>query len=164
MAEKKTVNLLLANSEGRVSNLIEALVRDVCDERAVLHCTRATHLEDFHRQVSEESFDLVILIPEKLPSVSTTPGPRSGYVKTADTLRTLKGKRRTPALAVGVPAQHQAALADAGADCVLDVPFKCEEVKSTVRELLHLPLPAPQPAGRANRGLSSWFQKLTGQN
>ncbi len=161
MPEKKTVNLLLASSEGRTSNIIEALVRDVCDDKAVLHCTRVAHVEDFHRQVRDENFDLVILIPEKLPSVTKTPGPRSRYVKTVDVIRQLKTKRRTPTLAVGVPEQHRATLADAGADCVLDVPFKCDEVKSSIRELLYLPLSTPQPSESPKGTLLSWFKKLT---
>ena len=166
MRDTKTVNLLLANSEGRISNLIEALVRDVCDEKAVVHCTRAAHLDELDWQVSQERFDLVILIPEKLSSASGAPSPRSNYTKTADAIRTLKWKKRTPTLAVGVPSQHQAALSEAGADCVLDVPFKCDEIKSSVRELLHLPLGVESNAEGVppQRSLFSWFQSLVGPN
>ena len=173
MPDLKTVNLLLGNSEGRVSNLIEALVRDVCDNRAVVHCTRATGLDEFNRQVSEEKFDLVILIPEKLLPTPNCRNCRGCYAGAADAIRAIKGQGPTPTLAVAVPPQHQAVLSEAGADCVLDLPFKCEQVKSSVRQLLHLalssveepaaedPSEAPQPQGR---GFLSWFQGLVGNN
>jgi hypothetical protein len=164
MPETKTVNLLLANSEGRLSNIIETLVRDVCNDKAAVHCTRATHLDELDWHVSEDQFDLVIVIPEKLPLARKVPNPRCRYEKTADAIRTLKEKRATPTVAVGVPSEYQAALSAAGVDCVLDVPFKCDEVKSSVRELLYLPALSERESAPSNRSLFSWFHKLTGQS
>ncbi len=162
MPNQKTVNLLLGNSDVRVSNLIEALVRDVCNNRAVVHCTRASRLDEVDQQVSQEKFDLVILVPEKLSAEKSRSGSDGCYAKAADSIRTLKNKARVATLAMGVPSEHQAELSNAGADCVLDVPFKCDEVKSSVRELLHLSLPSEKPG--AEKSLFSWFQTLVGKS
>jgi len=169
MPNLKTVNLLLGNSEGRVSNLIEALVRDVCDNQAVVHCTRATRLDELNRQVTEEKFDLVILIPEKLPGPACQDF-RGCYAQAAAAIRIIKVQGPTPTLAVSVPVQHQAALAAAGADRVLDLPFKCDEVKSSVRQLLNLPVPSADPESKTpdelpqSRSFFAWFQSLVANN
>src|SRR2546423_8305628 len=69
----KRLNVLLCNSDRRVNNLIEVLVRDVCYNQAVVNCTRSAQVEDFIILAREKECDLVILAPNDLLAAGGRP-------------------------------------------------------------------------------------------
>jgi hypothetical protein len=158
-----TLNLLLANSDCRIGNLIESLVRDVCGDRAVLHCTRALRVDELADNGARERYDLIILSPEQLAPGPDRPHARISIREATTVIRTLKNFHNVPILATTV-AKNQMALEEAGADLVLGLPFSCDEFKDGVRRLA--PLPAAAPVGQETPLAVGWkrtLQRLAGQ-
>src|SRR5258706_10938761 len=62
----KKLNILLVNSSRDGSNVIEALVRDVCYNRAIVECTRTARVDEFLRMICCEWLDLIIMPPDNL--------------------------------------------------------------------------------------------------
>jgi len=167
----KTVNLLLGNSEGRVNNLIEALMRDVCDNHAIVHSIRTARVDEFIRQGCEGDFDLAIVIPDNLLPDPSRRTALSSIGEAVRAFEAIKKQRYTPIIAVAVCAQYETLLSDAGADCVLELPFNCDQLKEAIRRLLTLStqqqpqlqeeeLAAPRPWSLAGTLMRGW-QRLT---
>jgi hypothetical protein len=152
----KTVKLLLGNSEGRLGKVIETLVRDVCRDAAVLHTTRVERVGEFIRLGSTERFDLVIVMPDHLnPDLSPngSPGPEA---EAARAISAIRAQRSVPVVAFTIGAQYEAVLQEAGAEYVLEIPFKCDEVKAVVQRLV--PLGGVERAN--NSGKWTWLDVL----
>jgi len=135
---QKTVKLLLGSNEPRLNIVLEALLRDVCAAHGILQSTRATHVGEFTRHGSGEELDLIILIPDNLrPDFSPqgSPGPAAEAVRA---IHTIKSERTTPILVFSANQEHATSFLEAGAEYVLEIPFKCDEVKSVVRRLVPL--------------------------
>src|SRR3954451_15041667 len=115
----KTINLLLAISDRRLSNLIEVQVRDLCYEQAVVNCTRVVGLTEFARQGSWMGLDLMILTPSDLFPSEVASRSRASFDSVFEAIRRIKQRHTTPILAVGVSPQDEALLLEAGVDCVL---------------------------------------------
>ena len=159
-----TLNLLLANSDYRVGNLIESLVRDVCGDRAILNCTRTFRVDELSEAGSREKFDLTVLSPEHL-----VPGPdrlhtRISIREAVTVIRTLKNFHKVPIIATAVSGKNQLALEEAGADLVLGLPFSCEQFKDGVRRFAPLPTEvAVTPETQLSLGWKRTLQRLAGQ-
>jgi len=159
----RTLNLLLANSDRRVTNLIESLVRDVCGDHSVLHCTRTVRLDELTEQGSRQPFDLIILSPEHLAPGPDRPTSRISLREAVTAIRTIKNFRTVPIIAAGVSGKNEMALSEAGADLVLGLPFSCEELKAGVRRFSPI-LSEPQPVRESPLALG-WkrtLQRLAG--
>jgi hypothetical protein len=160
-----TVHLLLACAERRLSNPVEAAIRDACYEHAIVACTRTARVDDFFRLGCKDGFDLIVVTPENqlpMPSQKTT---SDGLVEESlNAIRTIKSQRFTPIIAVAVAPEYEGLLAEAGADSVLIRPFDSEGFKLEVRRLLGLCERIVEPAvSRRSFGetlLRSW-QRLT---
>lgn len=150
----KTVKLLLGSGEGRLSKVIETLVRQACRETAVLHTTRAGKVGEFIRLGSKEKFDLAIVVPDHMRVDLSPQGSLGPRAETARAISTVKAQRVVPVLAFTVGGQYDAALLEAGADCVLGIPFKCDEVKSAFQRLV------PVSTLSATAGLPIWSWPL----
>jgi hypothetical protein len=148
-----TLNLLLANSDRRVANLIETLVRDVCGDRSILHCTRTQRVDELTDHGSREPFDLIILSPEHLAPGPDRPAARISMREAITAIRTIKNFHTVPIIATAVSARNELALSEAGADLVLGLPFSCEQFKDAVRRFAPIPQetaviqPPPLPVG-----------------
>jgi DNA-binding response OmpR family regulator len=158
----KILNLLLGNSDRRVGNLIETLVRDVCDNYAIVHCTRTARVDEFIYQGCHEEFDLVILASD---SLLPAPGQATFACSLCDGIRAMRARKNhsdMPIIAVGVSAHNELPLADAGVDCVLGLPFGCEELKEALRNHLSIPAAVGQSKAEPLSGiLTRVFQRLT---
>jgi len=150
----KTVKLLLGSSEGRFNKVLETLVRDAFRDAAVLHTTRAEKVSDFINLGSGASFDLAIIIPDHLRTELNPNGSPGPAAEAARAISALKAQRPIPILAFSIGAQYEPALTEAGAEYVLDIPFRCDEVKTVVRRLV------PLYAGNQPTGKWSWAQLL----
>ena len=134
----KTLNVLLCHSDRRVNNLIEVLVRDVCYNQAVVHCSRSAQVEDFIIQARERECDLIILTPDALLPVSGQRVPRGSISEAVRAIREIRQRRVMPIIATDASAEQELLLLEAGVDRVMESPFNCDKLKSTVREVLNL--------------------------
>jgi hypothetical protein len=163
----ETVKVLIGNSEPRVSNLIEALVRDVCSQKAQLDCTRAKRADHFIILGCQRAFDLIILIPDNLLPDPAQPYQLDPAAAAARAIINIRNQSDAPIIAAAVFAQYESILLEAGADRVLELPFNCAALKDTVRDILQLPdvvepEPVARPVDRSFAGslLRGW-QRLT---
>jgi hypothetical protein len=144
MAKEKIVKLLLGNSDERLNNVIEKLVRDAFTGDAVLQVTRHSKVPDFTRHGCDEHFDLVILLPHGLkPGYRPTgsPGPVPEAVAAIGAITQAHPSR---ILAFSPRSEDETILLEAGAEQVMGFPFKCEEVKSVVRRMVTLESPGEE--------------------
>lgn len=138
----KTYRILLGNCEGLLNDFIEALFQEVCEGKAVVQCIRTARAGDLIRQACDKEFDLVVQVPHNLfPEVSaSTP---IGFIGEAiRSIRTIKSKRSAPVVAIVAPeerSKYEPLLLEAGADCVLELPFDGDQLTSAVGRLLQLP-------------------------
>jgi hypothetical protein len=160
----KTINLLLGNSDRRVSNLIEVLVRDVCYNQAVVNCIRAARVDELTYKSCHEEIDLIIFSPDSL-----LPAPRQAISLRSigegiRAIRALRNHQDLPIIAVASPAQHELLLTESGVDCVLGLPFNCDEVKGAVRRFLSLPELVEETTPEHSTSVGAWargFQRLS---
>jgi hypothetical protein len=160
----KTVNLLLASSDRRVNNIVEAAVRDVCFEQAVVECTRATGVDEFLRQSNSGWVDLIMVEPDNLLPTSKRRGLRPSLEQAADAIRSLKSQRSTPVVALNVAPQNQMALLEAGVDNTFAFPLDSDALKTELRRLLNLSEPveaAPSSGWSLAGSLRRGWQRLT---
>ena len=138
----KTYHILIGNCEELLSDFIEALFQEVCEDKAAVQCTRTARMGSFVRHGCDQEFDLVIQVPHNLvPEViGLTPIGLLGEAICA--VRTIKSKRPAPVIAIVAPEErgrHEPLMLEAGADCVLELPFDGDELTSAMDRLLTLP-------------------------
>jgi hypothetical protein len=159
MSKEKTVRLLLGNSEERLNNILEKLARDVFAGEAMLQATRIAKVADFTRQACAEHFDLVILLTDGLTPGYRPQGSPGPVAEAVGAISAIKQARHVPILAFSPRTQDEPALLEAGAEHVLGIPFKCDEVKTIVRRMVTLEAPGEgSPAIRWSLGemLRGW--------
>lgn len=139
----KKYHILLGNSEALLNDFIEALFREVCQGRAAVKCTRTAQIGEFSRLGCENAFDLVIGVPANLRPEVSPPTPMGRLGEGLRAIRAIKSKRPAPVIAIvrlEERARYEPLLLEAGADCVLELPFDGEELTSAVTRLLRLPV------------------------
>jgi CheY-like chemotaxis protein len=138
----KTYNILIGNCEELLNRFIEALFREVCDGQASVKCARTARVGDFVRQGCDTEFDLIIQVPHNLFPELSAPTP-IGYIgEGIRAIRSIKSKRPVPVIAIVAleeRVRYEPLLLEAGADCVLELPFAGDELTAAVGRLLKLP-------------------------
>jgi len=138
----KTHNILIGNCEELLNDFIEALFHEVCDGQASVQCTRTARVADFVRKGCDTEFDLIIQVPHNLFPELSAPTPMGLIGEGTRAIRTIKSKRPAPVIAIVAleeRARYEPLLLEAGADCVLELPFEGDELTSAVGRLLKLP-------------------------
>src|SRR5262245_43921566 len=140
------VNLLVANSERGLSNLIESLVLDACFEQAFVETTRIGRADELVKLACSGAYQLVIVAADNLVP---GPGRRKGWVPTeeaAQAIQTIRSRCETPVIAVAISPEDAEPLMEAGAECVVRLPFVEEKpkLKSGVRRALRLSDPVAE--------------------
>jgi CheY-like chemotaxis protein len=138
----KTYHILIGNRQELLSDFIEALFQEVCEGKAAVQCTRAARVSDFVRQGCDGEFDLVVQVPHNLCPALNAPTPLGFIGEGIRAIRTIKSKRPAPIITLVAPeerARYEPLLLEAGADCVLELPFEGDELSSIVARLLKLP-------------------------
>jgi hypothetical protein len=142
LAKMKTYRILLGNCEDHLNDFIESLFREVCGGQAVVNCARAARAGDLVRQACEREFDLVIQVPRNLLPGFHEPTPM-GFIATAiESIQAIKSRRPVPVIVIVAPeerSKYEPLLLEAGADCVLELPFDGDQLASAVGRLLELP-------------------------
>ncbi len=134
-----TISLLIANSNLRVTNMIEALVRAVCSRQTSLHSCRTPSVDEFLAEAVRQDFDLLIVNPENLSRSSQSVRPLISFREAGNAILSIKTLRSAPIIAVAVSPEHELSLSEAGADLVLGLPFNCDDLKSAVARLIIVP-------------------------
>jgi DNA-binding response OmpR family regulator len=160
----KTLNLLLGHSDRRICNLIEVMVLDVCYNRASVRTTRANRIDELAHKACREEFDFMIVAPDTLlPAPGLEPSPLR-IIEAVRQIRKVRSPRKMPIIAVAVSPEREFPLTNAGADCVLGLPFHPEELKAAVELRLNLPAARPEHTPAADSFaavLMRGFQRLT---
>ena len=138
----KTYHILLGNGEELLNDFIETLFQEVCQGQTAVQCTRAPQVSDFVRAGCDSKFDLIVQIPHYLTPELTAPTPMVYLGEGLRAIRTIKSKRPAPIIAIVAfeeRARYEPLFLEAGADCVLELPFEGEQLTSAVGGLLRLP-------------------------
>ena len=132
----KNIHLLLANTDRRTNNLVEAAVLDACFERAAVDCTRVARLGDLAKCGSYSGNDLIVIAPHHLLGESGRGTSSARVEDVCEAIEQLKYRASVPILAVNVSPQAEAALIAAGADAVFGAPVDIGAFKNEVRDAL----------------------------
>ena len=138
----KTYNILIGNCEELLNDFIEALFHEVCDGQASVKCTRTVRVAEFVRQGCDADFDLIIQVPHNLFPETSAPTPIGLIGEGIRAIRAIKSKHPTPVIAIVAleeRVRYEPLLLEAGADCVLELPFEGDKLTSAVGRLLKLP-------------------------
>ena len=117
---------------------MEALVLDVCFERAAVETYRVGKLSDFLRQALSGQFELAVLAPDRLRLESAGQNTPVTMDQIASSIRIIKRQTTTPVLAISASRQAERALVDTGVDGVFGLPVNAEDLRSEVRRLLRM--------------------------
>jgi hypothetical protein len=138
----KTYHILLGNGEELLNDYIERLFQEVCRGQAAVQCTRTPWVRDFVRAGCDSKFDLIVQIPHCLRPELTMPTPMAYLGEGLSAIRAIKSKSPAPVIAIVAfeeRARYEPLLLEAGADCVLELPFEGERLTLEIGRLLRLP-------------------------
>ena len=142
LGKMKTYHILVGNSEDILNDFIETLFQEACRGRATVQCTRTPRVGEFVRAACRREFDLIIQIPHRLTPEFTAPTPLGYLGEGLHAIRTIKSKRQAPIIAVVAfeeRARYEPLFLEAGADCVLELPFQGDQLTLAISRLLRLP-------------------------
>ncbi len=150
----KTYHILIGNCEELLTDFIEALFREACGSQATVQCTRTARVADFVEEGCNHDFDLVVQVPHNLFPAVSAPTPIGLLGESIRALRAIKAQRPVPVIAIVAPAErarYEPLLLEAGADCVLELPFGGDELRAAINRLLRLSRPPKQTSPK------QWF-------
>ena len=153
----ETIKVLLAHADRRVNNQVEVALLDLCFERALVRSTRTARLDDFARRGSIWDFDLMVISAHSL-YLDRNHNQWAEPEEVAKAIRAVRAQRSAPIVALVMGPEFQDPLFEAGADAVLGLPLNSEQLKSTVRSLLHLGEPAETGRMGGWLALASFFR------
>lgn len=138
----KTYRILLGNGKEFLNDFIESLFHEVCQDHAAIHCTRTPRVDEFIQAGCGNDFDLIIAIPHYLTPESNAPIPMAYLGEGIRAIRTIKSNRPASIIAIVASEErtrYEPLFLEAGADCVLELPFEGEQLASAVSWSLRLP-------------------------
>src|SRR5258705_10538360 len=95
-----TINVLIGNSNPRVTNLIYSLVRSVCGDSMSVDCARATRVDEVLTQAVRSNFDLIIINPEDLCAAPERRRTTITIRQPVDAIPSIKTWRAAPVICV----------------------------------------------------------------
>jgi CheY-like chemotaxis protein len=138
----KTYHILIGSCEELLNDFIEALFQEACQGKATVKCARAARVGDFVQWACDTEFDLIVQVPHNLFPELAAPTPMGWLGEGLRAIGTIKSKRPTPIVALVAleeRARYETLLLEAGADCVLELPFEGDQLNCAVGRLLRLP-------------------------
>ena len=156
----KTLHVVLGNTDRAANNRIEAMLHDVCFERAVIECARTARSDEMVRLACCQWMDLVVFAPDNL---LPTPGLRRGSGPFAEALRTaavIRSESQVPMIAIGVSEHNKLELLEAGVNLALGIPFPAEAFRREAESLLNLPSTETLVIENLSPSAPRWFDRL----
>ena len=164
----KICKILVGNCEQLLSDFIEVLFRGACGGDAEVRCSRAVRVGEFVRKACDEEHDLIILVPHNLMPENNPPTPIALIGESIEALRTIRGRTTSPVISIVAAEErkrYEPLLLEAGADCVLELPFDGEDLRQAVIRLLQSPVKQERATGKRwffAGVLTRGFQRLSG--
>jgi hypothetical protein len=147
----KTYNILIGNCEELLSAFIETLFQEACGDHAAVQCTRTGRVGEFIQLACDQEFDLVIQVPHNLFPEVSAPTPIGLIGESIRATRAIKARRPAPIIAIVAVEErgrYEPLLLEAGADCVLELPFGGGELREAMGRLLQLPARQQRVSGK----------------
>src|SRR6266853_1765334 len=122
----QTIKLLLGNWEGLLNNFIEMLVQDACKARGPIESIRTVTIDEFTHEGLTGRYDLAILIPNNLAPEWMVPTAFDAFGEGSKAIRRVRARCATPIVAISAfdrQDEEERLLLEAGAACVLELPF-----------------------------------------
>jgi len=132
----KTVNVLLANSERRLNNLIEGAVRDVCYNQVLVECVITNRLDELLDLGCRKNFGLIFVSPGHLVWGPARRALPVTIADAAEVIRSIKAQCIVPIIGVGIRPEQEDGLLEAGADSCFGVVFNRDEMRAELRRVL----------------------------
>jgi len=140
-----TLRVLLASGDRSLNNAMEVAVLDQCYGQAAVECNRVARLEELTSQGCGWQPHLIIVAPDDLIAGSAARPQPPAREDVCRAIRRIKNQNSAPILAVNVARGSQVTLLEAGADGAMEFPLNRVQLKSLVRDQLHLTDPVPEP-------------------
>jgi hypothetical protein len=158
----KTLHVVLGNTDRAANNRIEAILHDVCFERAVIEFARAARTDELVRLACCQWMNLVVFAPDNL---LPAPGQRMAAGPVAEALRTtrvIRSETLVPMIAVGVSEDDKLELLEAGVNLALGIPFPAEAFRREAEALLNLPPTETAATEQVTPAGAGWFGRFAG--
>ena len=155
----KTLHVLLASSDRAAMNRIEALVHDVCFERALVECTRTARVDDFEKLGSCGWLDLIVFSPDSLLSASQR-NSRNIMREAIRSVREIRKRTLIPFIAFGVSEDDKTQVYEAGVEIVLGRLLESDQLRAELTGVLNLPAPLQKVAPTRWGALGRFFPGL----
>ena len=156
----KTLHVVLGNTDRAANNRIEAILHDVCFERAIIECARTARSDELVRLASCQWMDLVIFAPDNLlptPGLKRPGGPFAEALRTAAVIRS---ESQIPMIAIGVSEHNKLELLEAGVNLALGIPFPTEAFRREAESLLNLASTETLATENLAPPTSRWFDRF----
>jgi CheY-like chemotaxis protein len=128
----RSVRVLIGNTEEVLSDFIAAVIEDYVADRAKVEFVRHTHIEGIQGAASDERFDLLVLVVNNILSRSEAvmKSTESRIERVTEFIRANKARSKVPIVAFSGwnPPGLATRLEQAGADILLELPFKVEQL------------------------------------
>jgi DNA-binding response OmpR family regulator len=134
----ETFDLLLAHADRTTSNIVESVVRKFCADRAILHSTHASRIDELSDAVVEQKFDLVIVGVDNLWLGEEFSRVNASTTDVMAALKQLKSVSAVPVIALSVTTRDELSYLNAGADYTMSR-LNCSELKSAIERFSRLP-------------------------
>jgi hypothetical protein len=147
----KTYHILIGNCEELLSDFIESLFQEACEGQAEVQCIRVGRVGEFTARACEGDFDVAIQVPPNLFPEVSAPTPIGLIGESIHAIRAIKERRPMPIIALVAAEErtrYEPILLEAGADCVLELPFAREELREAMARMLRLPARREKPAAK----------------
>jgi len=159
----KNLHVLLGNCDRTLNNRIEAILRDVCFERAVVEFSRTGRSDEFVQMAGFHWMDLIIFAPDNLYPQAGRKAVGGPFAEGLRAARLVRSESEIPMIAVNVSEHNKLELLEAGVNAVVGIPFQAAAFGAELRTLLNYPADEEPATDRFTESGSGggWFGRLS---
>ncbi len=158
----KTLHVVLGNTDRAANNRIDAILHDVCFERAVIECARTARSDELVRLACCQWMDLVVFAPDNLLPMAGQRMAGGAFAEALRTARVIRSETLIPMIAIGVSEHNKLELLEAGVNLALGIPFPTDAFRREAEALLNLPPKEAPASDQVSPAASSWFGRFAG--
>jgi hypothetical protein len=135
-----SLHVLVGSADRSVGNLVESLTRSAFRNEMVVKGRHVRTLEDLVHEGESGKFGLILCNGENLIESNLRPDHTATLYQVLRGLCTIKTAHQLPIMAFGISDPNDAALIEAGADCVFGLPLNCTLFQSEIQRLVTVPM------------------------